>query len=169
MKLPIIPAPLIGGGIGLAAGAIFNVLAFGLSWWSALVNATLGAAVAGVWLWFRRRRRAHRDSYNCASCGEHFPTPAITVTLGGEFQAEDQKHAGVVVVWCRACAPQDALHAVLLRHVHAADGAAVVRTLGAMAERGPGRVTWLSQATLDRIRELGKMPVQPITDHRTVH
>lgn len=168
MKLQNIPTPFIGGSIGLVIGALLNVLAFGLSWWAALANAALGAAVAAVWLWFRQRRRvrrANRDSYNCASCGEHFPTPAITVTLGGEFQ----KHAGVVVIWCRDCAPQDALHAVLLRHVHAADGAAVVRTLDAMAERGPGRVTWLSQATLDRIRELGKMSVQPITDHRTVH
>lgn len=143
-----------------------------------LIGSALGVLAVFAWMRFdvrsmlvrvRADRRAHRDSYNCASCGEHFPTQAITVTLGGEFQAEDQKHAGVVVVWCRACAPQDALHAVLLHHVHAADGAAVVRTLGAMAERGPGRVTWLSQATLDRIRELGMMPVQPITDHRTVH
>lgn len=146
----------------MLVGAVIGMLGV-LAWMHFDVRAMLGRRLSN------NAHGAHRNSYNCASCGEHFPTPAITVTLGGEFQAEDQKHAGVVVVWCRACAPQDALHAVLLRHVHAADGAAVVRTLGAMAERGPGRVTWLSQATLDRIRELGKMPVQPITDHRTVH
>lgn len=168
MRIP--PELLMYGGAGCAIGALANLTLRGQPWHAAVLGAVIAYVGVTTYLWWRRRR-ANRDrlSYNCASCGEHCPSTAITVTLGGEFQAEDAKHAGVLVVWCKACAPEDALHAVFLRHINAADGAAVMRTLAAMAERGPGRVTWLSQGTLDRIREIGRMSVQPVTDHRTVH
>lgn len=160
------------GTAGACLGGLINAWILDIPWPSALIGTAIGVVLGESIMWAWRSRRANRDdrlSYNCASCGEHFPSPCITVTLGGEFQAEDTKHAGVLVVWCKACAPEDALHAVFLRHVHSGDADAAVGTLAAMAERGPGRVTWLSQATLDRIREIGKMPVHPVTDHRTVH
>lgn len=125
-------------------------------------------AVVLVWRWLKRRKAARR-SFNCASCGQHHPTPSVIVTLGGTFAAEDATHAGVCVAWCKACAAEDALHAATLRHVHNNNVPELMVVLAALAHRGPGRVNWMSQDTLDRMRKINNMPVHPVTSERTVH
>lgn len=127
-------------------------------------------AMAAVFVWRRLRRRiADRKSYNCASCGRHQPEPSVIVTLGGEFPTADTVHAGVLVTWCKACAPSDVLHGVLVRFATERNAPATRDVLATLARRGPGRVTWLSQDTLDRVRTAtGASPIEP-TPERFVH
>lgn len=164
------PPTVIGTAAGLATGIGISLW---MTWpeihgWSlaAFVGGYLAANAAIELL---RRRISDRRSFNCASCGRHQPTPSVILTLGGTFPAEDDAHAGVCVVWCKACAPEDVLHSATLRHVHNSDMPELMVVLGALARRGAGRVTWLSQGTLDRLRKLGGMPVHPVTPERTVH
>lgn len=169
MKLPAIPPEmLMGGGAGLVIGTLINLLALGQTWYAAVVLAALSAAGVYLWLW-RRQVNRNRRSFNCASCGQHHPTPSVLVTLGGTFEAEDATHAGVCVVWCKACAAEDVLHAATLRHVHNNDVPELMVVLAALAHRGPGRINWMSQDTLDRMRKINNMPVHPVTSERTVH
>lgn len=121
-----------------------------------------------AFLWLRHKDRT-RQAYNCASCGHHQPEPSVVVTLGGAFPDGDATHAGVAVVWCKACAPHDVLHGVLVRFATARDAGGTRYVLDSLARRGPGRVTWMSQSTLDRVRDVtGATPIES-TAERSVH
>lgn len=172
MKIPALrwSSALFTVGAMLIAAAI-NRLALGVPLVESLLTAAaaFGVGELALYIWRRVRDARDRRSFNCASCGQHHPTPSVLVTLGGTFEAEDATHAGVCVAWCKACAAEDVLHAATLRHVHNNDMPRLMVVLAALAHRGPGRVNWMSQDTLDRMRKINNMPVHPVTSERTVH
>jgi hypothetical protein len=131
-----------------------------------LLTAVLAAFEVVLWRCERQRERA---SYNCASCGRHHPEPCVIVTLSGRFPVDDCLHSGVCVVWCVGCAPDDVLHDSLMHHVHGADATKTMLVLRALARRGVGRVTWMSQETVDKLRKIAGSAVHDLTAERTVH
>ena len=156
---------LLGLGLGLA-GAMFarGETTPGIAM---VLLVTVWAAFEVV-LW-RRERQRERASYNCASCGKHHPEPCVIVTLGGRFPVDDRLHSGVCVVWCKGCAPLDVLHDSLLHHVHGRDAVKTLLVLRALARRGIGRVNWMSQETVDKLRKIAGPAVHDLTAERTVH
>lgn len=147
------------------SGAALIVPGMGWPWSVGCLAAAAVTAAAGALV----LRHVDRQAYNCASCGKHQPLPSTIVTLNGRFPDGDRLHAGVCVVWCKGCAPVDVLHDSLMHHVHGADATKTMLVLRALARRGVGRVTWMSQETVDKLRKITGSAVHDLTTERTFH
>lgn len=176
VKLPAGFAEVAPGvGIALQVSACVVLFAAGAKTEACLLSV-IGSLVLLAGLHARwRALDAHRpqasavadESHNCARCGKHQPEPpALLVVQGRLVDETGRPNPGVCIVWCRPCAAVDSAYATAVRCCREHDAAGLTDVLRTVARRGPGRLTWVSQAVVD---SLNAATAAETTEERTMH
>lgn len=173
MKLSDVLDTARGVGVALCLASLVVLLASERPAEAAILSAIASALIflaAAVGLWSRVRAARADDHdhghHNCALCGKHQPQPPAMLIVSGRFENPCGPQApGICIVWCQSCAAADSAYADAVECCREHDAPGLTNILRTVAQRGPGRLTWVSQAVVDRLNA----ETEDTPEERTMH